>query len=256
MNPIQHAVKAHLESGKVDEGHDIRHAMIVQHQSEQAVLELKDALTEDEKLAVSLAGLGHDLDDPKFFIVNTGEYIHAKRLLNQFLSHMEDSRRTNIINLVIEMISYVSASENGNDIPERAKTYPWLLIPRYADRLEAIGDIGLVRAYIYAKYKGNPMYTENTPRPRTRDEVKMYATPERFLLYSDKSKKLTSPSVMDHIYDKLLHIGFTCGNTYLDAQVEARMNVLYDTCLYFGEHGHITDDYFLRIRDRIYSRTV
>jgi hypothetical protein len=46
-----------------------------------------------------------------------------------------------------EMISYVSASANGNRVPERAESEPYLLWPRWCDRLEAIGPIGAVRCY-------------------------------------------------------------------------------------------------------------
>lgn len=47
----------------------------------------------------------------------------------------------------IEMISYVSASDNGNEVPERAKEHKELLWVRWADRLEAIGTIGAVRCW-------------------------------------------------------------------------------------------------------------
>ena len=52
------------------------------------------------------------------------------------------------------MISYVSASDNGNSIPERARSNPELLWVRFSDRLEAIGMIGAVRCYQYNEEKG------------------------------------------------------------------------------------------------------
>ena len=52
-----------------------------------------------------------------------------------------------VIKEVHEIISYVSASDNGNTIPKRAKKHPELLWVRMADRLEAIGAIGAVRCY-------------------------------------------------------------------------------------------------------------
>jgi len=47
------------------------------------------------------------------------------------------------------MISYVSFSDNGNTIPDRAHKSPEFLWPRYSDRLEAIGAIGAVRCWQY-----------------------------------------------------------------------------------------------------------
>ena len=61
---------------------------------------------------------------------------------------------------VYETISYVSASDNGNEIPERAKQYPELLWVRLADRLEAIGAIGAVRCYQYNREKGAPLFVD------------------------------------------------------------------------------------------------
>ena len=36
----------------------------------------------------------------------------------------------------------VSASKNGDNIPKAISNKLWMLIPRYSDRLEAIGIIG------------------------------------------------------------------------------------------------------------------
>ena len=47
----------------------------------------------------------------------------------------------------MEAISYVSASDNGNQVPKRAKKNPELLWVRFSDRLEAIGTIGAVRCW-------------------------------------------------------------------------------------------------------------
>jgi len=64
------------------------------------------------------------------------------------------------------MIDYVSASKNGNKIPEEALAEPEWLWPRCCDRLEAIGVIGAVRCYQYSIEKGRILHVEGiTPRP-------------------------------------------------------------------------------------------
>lgn len=78
-----------------------------------------------------------------------------------------------------ETISYVSASDNGNTIPKRAKKHPELLWVRMADRLEAIGAIGAVRCYQYNCEKGEALSVASTPRPKTREEVWANVTPDR-----------------------------------------------------------------------------
>lgn len=67
----------------------------------------------------------------------------------------------------LEMISYVSASDNGDAVPERAKLNPEFLWVRYADRLEAIGTIGAVRTYQYNAEANRPLAVASTPLPKT-----------------------------------------------------------------------------------------
>ena len=55
------------------------------------------------------------------------------------------------------MVSLVSSSKNGDRIPEDAINNEWLLYPRYADRLEAIGIIGIERCYQYALTSKNTL---------------------------------------------------------------------------------------------------
>ena len=101
------------------------------------------------------------------------------------------------------MIKYVSASSNGNQVPERAVSNPELLWPRFSDRLEAIGTIGMVRCYQYNEEQGNPLFVETTPQPKTTEEVWENVLSERFDNYM---KTKVSNSMMDHYYDKLLHV--------------------------------------------------
>ena len=110
---------------------------------------------------------------------------------------------TEVVDQVCEMISYVSASGNGNSVPSSCVEKPYLLWPRWSDRLEAIGTIGMVRCYQYNTECGAPLSCDTTPRPSSADEVWSLVKPERFDNYQ---KTKVSDSMMDHYYDKLLHI--------------------------------------------------
>lgn len=125
------------------------------------------------------------------------------------------------------MISYVSASDNGNAIPERAQSHPELLWVRYADRLEAIGTVGAVRCWQYNTEKGAEMSTETTPRCQTKDEVWANVTPDRFEKYMATK---TSDSMMDHYFDKLLQIALfdkkTVANDYFCEEAARRVDPL------------------------------
>lgn len=101
------------------------------------------------------------------------------------------------------MISYVSASDNGNSIPKKAKKHPEFLWPRYSDRLEAIGPIGAVRCWQYNEEVKRPKSVDSTPRPKTREQLWNFVTPDRLFKYMEQK---SSDSMMDHYFDKLLQI--------------------------------------------------
>ena len=102
-----------------------------------------------------------------------------------------------------------------------------MLWVRLADRLEAIGAVGAVRCYQYNREKGAPFFIDQTPRPKTREEVWSNVTPERFESYM---KNKDSASMMDHYFDKLLQIARfepdIVRNEYLCAEAEKRVEPL------------------------------
>ena len=117
-------------------------------------------------MALRLAALLHEADDHKYF---KKDEKNVRRILREILSGLEDAKM--IEEEVEEMISYVSASGNGNKVPGPAVGDPTLLWPRFCDRLEAIGTIGAVRCYQYNSEKGDPLMIKTTPRPNTEKEV-------------------------------------------------------------------------------------
>jgi len=132
----------------------------------------------------------------------------------------------------------VSASDNGNSVPERAQLHPELLWVRYSDRLEAIGTIGAVRCWQYNTEKGSEHSVETTPRPKTKEEVWANVTPDRLDNYM---RAKTSDSMMDHYYDKLLQIAVfdkeTVSNVWLCEEADRRVDPLVKVCLKFGKTG-------------------
>ena len=84
--------------------------------------------------------------------------------------------------------------------------------------------IGAVRCYQYNEEKGGKLCTETTPRPKTVEEVWSLVTPNRF---DDYMKNKTSASMMDHYFDKLLHIAVydpeVVQNTFLEEEASRRV---------------------------------
>jgi uncharacterized protein len=138
-----------LKINNVCLSHGIQHAISVMSNAKNCMIANKIIindktieLSHEEYKAILLAALLHDADDKKFFPSNKN-YENLRYIL--------EGENDNLINLVVTMVDLVSSSKNGDRIPDFIKDKLWMLIPRYADRLEAIGMIGIERCYKYGK---------------------------------------------------------------------------------------------------------
>jgi uncharacterized protein len=222
-NYITYAVKLLdklLTDNKIPEHHGLSHAMTVM-QHVQGAIKCDKKVPEQDQLIILLTALLHDADDPKIFKTNNNE--NARAILSQLkLDHQTTT-------LIIKLINSISVSKNGDSIPEEAIPRSWLLWPRYADRLEAIGLIGIKRCLQVTVEFGNPLYTDDTPKAVDKEGLAKIATEERYKNY----KK--SVSMIDHYYDKLLHIGkFVADNDYLDGVLKERQEIMQEVCFAYG----------------------
>lgn len=227
-------LRSFLRGKDICQSHGIDHMM--------KVMELcKSACRDDPEVKpnkrirhlICCAGLFHDIDDRKLFPDST-DYDNLRLLMNNYPSVD--------IDLVVEMVSYVSCSENGDRIPDRAINYPWLLYPRFSDRIEAIGQIGMARCYLYNLKINNPLCVETTPRASNETELWNIATEIRYNNYHGKSL-----SMIDHYYDKLLRLGmFETTNTFLDRERKDKIDPMVKFVLNYGTTG-IVDEEQLKI---------
>lgn len=226
-----------LTKNNVCPSHGVLHALRVARHAARALRHCTWKKSDKQYLAVILAALLHDADDRKFF-PNNANYDNARRIIHEI------GLETDVETSIIEMIKVISTSSNGNSIPTTAIDEPWILYPRYADRIEAIGWTGIVRCWEYTLSSGVPLYTDATPRADDEKKVAAVATSARFEAYKGKSD-----SMLDHYLDKLLHIGnFRSGNAYLDGMTRRRNGPLVEVVTIFGKLGHLPDDLFARAR--------
>jgi uncharacterized protein len=189
-----------------------------------------------ESRAVQLAALLHDIDDRKFFPTSQN-LDNARAILNQCYHGQEHEA---LRSLVLEMIHLVSCSSNGNSRDSVPEGKEWMLIPRYADRLEQIGPIGIVRTYQYTVHKGRPLFTGDTARATTEEQLAEIARPEMFERYQVRK---TSDTMIDHFYDKLLHVGnpdlFLVKSAFLRQRALKAQRCMVDFLLEFGRTGSV-----------------
>lgn len=187
----------HCRRAGIDDSHGLLHAAAVLGHADQA-LKVATTLPAARAAAVRLAALLHDADDKKYFPRTATTYENARRIM------AEAGAPQAVIDDAVLMIGHVSCSANGNAVPPEAVDSPELLWPRWADRLEATGEIGVVRCYMYDAKSGRPLFTAETPRPTTAAECFAHATEERFAEYQRSGGG--SASMVDHYFDKLLQV--------------------------------------------------
>jgi uncharacterized protein len=143
-------------------------------------------ISKDEKadvFVVSLAALLHDIADPKFY---NGDETVGPKIATQFLK--EQKVHASIIAHVVRIIKYISF-KNSFDTAAKKFTSKELAVVQDADRLDAIGAIGIARCFNYGGFKNRALYD-----PEIIPDLQMT---------KDSYKKSTAPTI-NHFYEKLL----------------------------------------------------
>lgn len=174
INKTIELVKQKLEG--TESGHDWFHI--------ERVWKLSLKIQEKEggdKLIIELAALLHDIADPKF---HNGDETLASKIVNDFLTEQNvDVETIQKVIFIIENMSF----KNRNDAPENLPLE--LKIVQDADRLDAIGAIGIARTFNFGGYKNNLMYHPDI-------EPKLNQTKEEY--------KKSNGTTINHFYEKLL----------------------------------------------------
>jgi uncharacterized protein len=159
-----------------ESGHDWFHIERVWKNSK------KIAETENcNRLIVEMAALLHDIADSKFH--NGNEEIGPETAMNYMNSlNLDKDSKLHIVN-IIRNISFKGGHRHSdfNSIE--------LQIVQDADRLDAIGAIGIARAFNYGGYKNRTLYD-----PDIKPDMNM----------SKEAYKNSSAPTINHFYEKLL----------------------------------------------------
>lgn len=134
-----------------------------------------------DKLIIELAALLHDIADAKF---HNGDETLASKIVRNFLT--EQNVDPSVMEKVIFIIENMSF-KNRNDAPENLPLE--LKIVQDADRLDAIGAIGIARTFNFGGYKNNLMYHPDI-------KPKLNQTKEEY--------KKSNGTTINHFYEKLL----------------------------------------------------
>ena len=135
-----------------------------------------------DSLVIALGALLHDIADAKF---HNGDETIGPKLARQFLESIRVDKEVidHIIN-IINHISFKNSLEKGKKF-----TSPELNVIQDADRLDALGAIGIARAFNYGGFKNREIYN-----PEIAPDLN---------IGKEKYKNSTAPTI-NHFYEKLL----------------------------------------------------
>ncbi|MCL5127027.1 HD domain-containing protein [Algibacter sp. L4_22] len=134
-----------------------------------------------DAFVVVLGALLHDIADSKF---HDGDETVGPKVARDFLleQNVDNSTIKHVVN-IIENISFKGGNEEQNF------TSPELNVVQDADRLDAIGAIGIARCFNYGGFKNRALYN-----PEIKPDLNMS---------KEAYKKSTAPTI-NHFHEKLL----------------------------------------------------
>ncbi len=140
-----------------------------------------NATENGDELIVSFAALLHDIADPKF---NDGDEEIGPNKAEAFLESIQVDRKIiKHVKLIIQNMSFKNSFDQGGFTSKEMQ------IVQDADRLDAIGAIGIARAFTYGGFKNRVLYDPAINPVEN---------------HSKESYKNTTAPTINHFYEKLL----------------------------------------------------
>jgi len=159
-----------------DGSHDWFHIYRV-WKNTQLILKTEDA----NPLICELAALLHDIADHKF---HKGDETVGPKKARTFLTSLNiDNKIIDEVVKIIEHISFLGGHKKSNYFSQE------LAVVQDADRLDAMGAIGIARTFAYGAYKKREIYN-----PEIKPKLNMS---------KEEYKNSTAPTI-NHFYEKLL----------------------------------------------------
>jgi uncharacterized protein len=189
-------VKKELENA--EGGHDWFHTERV-YKNAQLIAKTETV----DQFIVALGALLHDIADSKF---HNGDETVGPKVAQQFLESLKVD--TSIINHVIAIIENISFK--GGNTEQKFKSLE-LDVVQDADRLDAIGAIGIARTFNYGGFKNRAIYN-----PEIKPDLNM----------TKQAYKASKAPTINHFYEKLLLLKDRMNTKTGKALAESRHNYM------------------------------
>lgn len=151
-------VHAYMSTPSHDNSHDYHHILRVLSNANRiytSELQANSAANFDPA-SVFLAALLHDVGDHKY--VKANEDVE-NQISNVLLERGASVELANKVQVIVKHVGYTNEVKNPQSVIDALKQYPELAIVQDADRLDAIGAVGVGRCFAFggAKGKGRPL---------------------------------------------------------------------------------------------------
>lgn len=156
-----------------DTGHDFLHVKRVV----KTALKIASYYPKSDLFLIEMVALLHDVEDLK--LKKNNQNTSVKVFLNSI------GLKNEIVNKIIELISFISYSNNKTiniNIPLEAK------IVQDADRIDAMGAIGIARTFAYSAIINVPFYSKNNKSTLSHFQEKLFKLYD--LLNTDIAKQI------------------------------------------------------------------
>lgn len=202
-------------------GHDWAHIKRVYETSLQLLEQENRPGT--NKRVVALAALLHDIADWKF---NGGDDDAGPAAAEKWLASQHEDPE--IIKLVCRIIRHLSFK--GAGVPTPMETEEGKIV-QDADRLDAIGAVGIARAFAYGGFRQREMFNPDVP-PKSHETAQDY--------------KIAQSTTINHFYEKLLLLKDRMNTSSGRKAAEARHQVMVQFLQHFFEESHEASSWHAR----------
>jgi len=165
---------------------------------------IRDQEGSGDLMTIELAALLHDISDAKF---NGGDDEMGSRMASDFLLKQGlKQEKVEHIEFIIKHVSY-----KGGFAQDKINTIEFQIV-QDADRLDAIGAIGIARAFNYGGFKNRPIHKPEMPLQEYKDSKAYHQSDaptinhfyEKLLKLKDLMNTTTGKSMADERHDYML----------------------------------------------------
>jgi uncharacterized protein len=163
-------------------GHDWWHSLRVYKMAVKLMVAVDEPV---DGQVIEFAAILHDIDDWK---LNGGDEDAGPRAAGELLSGFGvDEKVVSHVMMIIRDLSYKGTEKKSN-----MSTLEGMVV-QDADRLDAVGSVGIARTFAYGGAMGNEIFNPEIPARISIDKEE----------YMNKTKKSTT---INHFYEKLLNL--------------------------------------------------